>query len=297
MRWLPGGLASCFHAVAALLFEQPLAEPALAEALRAPAESLRAALADERIAPASFLAHLIPLTVGTGSLHQLAEVALIKILGRARATPRVSRFGGLLSDLIAAFSSVLPHCAERLTALLPALQGLWHAEGIGILGGIVSGTEPGVLVSEATIVGIHPALGGGGTAYLPYNVACIEAVAVDPITDLPEIVRLAWLVSMLNLDLPIYSEHIHADRQYLVAGMAMIPIALTAAEGVGLARCAELTVSKAVEAWMPPWLVRERPAPEWAALLIQWHATYRTMRPALGTALKALDVLMREEAR
>ena len=51
---------------------------------------------------------------------------------------------------------------------------------MGLLKGVVDLTCPEILVEEATVVLVHPALGGGGGASLPYNVARIEAVAAEP---------------------------------------------------------------------------------------------------------------------
>jgi hypothetical protein len=291
LRWRAGVHASCFHATEALVHGRSVADPALSEALAGPATRLRAALQEEGIPADGFFSHLIPLAAGRASAHELAEVSLIKTIGRSGMPGRLHRFWDLLADLKSAFAAVLPRCAEDLAARISSFQGRWNASGIGILGGIVTGTEPGVLVSEATVVLLHPVLGGAGSGYLPYNVATLEAVADDPVESLPEVVRLAWLVSMLNLDLPRYSETIRADRQGTVAALAMIPITLTAAEAAGLGRCDEAATKRAVEAWMPPSAIQHKSAQEWAALLAEWHATYRAMRPPLGTALKGLDVL------
>ena len=46
-------------------------------------------------------------------------------------------------------------------------------------------------------------------AQLFYNSACIEAVDGEPVAGLSEVLRLAWLVSQLNADLPMYRGEIH----------------------------------------------------------------------------------------
>src|SRR4029077_8897982 len=76
LRWLAGDLASCFRAAECLIHKQPLADPALADALAPPAGRLLAALHEERITPDRFFSNLIPQSVGINSPHQLAEVTL-----------------------------------------------------------------------------------------------------------------------------------------------------------------------------------------------------------------------------
>jgi hypothetical protein len=295
LRWLAGDLASCFRAAEVLCRTEALADAALAAALTAPVHRLLAALHEERIPLERFFAHLIPLAAGNVGLHQLAEVTLIKTMGRTAAPSRVRRFWDLLSDLKNALATDLPDFTAKLSAQIEPFQGRWYAHGAALLGGIVAGSEAGLLVREATVVLVHPVQGGGGAAYLPYNTVCLEAVAEDPISELPEVVRLAWMLATLNLDLPRYSENIQADRLATAAALAMIPMALAVAADLRLAGCDEAAIKQAVVAWMPPAQLQRKAAAEWAALLAQWHATYRAMRPPLSTALKGLDVLIQRE--
>ena len=45
----------------------------------------------------------------------------------------------------------------------------------------------------------------------------------DPVADLPEVLRLAWLISQLNLDLPRFAENVSPLRRERVIALAMIP--------------------------------------------------------------------------
>src|SRR5207244_4282844 len=105
-------------------------------------------------------------------------------------------------DVKNAFTTALPDLQASLVKNLQPLQGRWNVEGTALLARIVNGSEPGILVEEATVVGIYPAQGGGAAASLDYNTARIEAISDEPAEELPELLRLAWLLSMLNLDLP-----------------------------------------------------------------------------------------------
>ncbi len=288
LRWQVSVPVSCFHAADALLRKRPLVNPELCTALAVPAERLQAALTEEWVPADVFWSHLIPLAAGIVSLRELAEVTLTKTLGHADAVPRVGVLHGLLTDLKNAFSTALPGVKEDLASRLAPLQQSWSYNGMSLLGRVVNWTEAGVLVEEAGVVLVYPALGGGGGAHLPYNLVHIEAVAADPVAELPEVARLCWLLSMLNLDIPRYSEQVRPNRLTAVASLAMIPVVLAAAAEVQLARCDEETVALAVRAWLRP----AEQAEVWTTTLNQWWGTYGDMRPEWPTALKALDLLL-----
>ena len=161
----------------------------------------------------------------------------------------------------------------------------WEARGPGLLKQIGVLTEENLLAEQSQVVLVYPALGGSGDAHLAYNQACIEAVLANPVAELPEVVRLGWLISQLQLDLPIYSEHVHRDRLPHIARFAMLPVTLAAAEYVELAKLSPETIRRAIEAWrlvVPPDV-------DGPATVLQWWQTYLETRPPWPIALAALD--------
>ena len=116
----------------------------------------------------------------------------------------------------------------------------------------------------------------------------MEAVPVGPVAELPEVLRLAWLVAQLNLDLPIFSEATHADSLPYIAEFAMLLATLRAAEDLGLARFDPDLFARAIDAW-------NLAAPADAALdeiLIGWWETYTASRPRWDVALAAVDRML-----
>jgi hypothetical protein len=289
LHWLPGVHAGCFYAAEALLHGQTLADPNLAVALTPPTESLHLALREDHVPAETFFRHLVPLAAGSSGTHDLAEVALVKTIGRTEVEPRLARFQGLLADVKIAYEKALPGLEDLLTRRTRELVRQWNYRGVGILTGVANGAEPGVLPEEATVVVVHPARGGGGAAYPAHRTACIEAVPGDPVPWLPEVVRLAWLLAQLNLAVPRYVEAVRRDRLPLVAPLALVPVVLTAAEAPELARCDGQTLGDAVRAWVGP---AEEDAEARTRVLQEWWDVYRTMRPAWPTALQALDRLL-----
>jgi hypothetical protein len=285
LHWQTSPLASCFHAADALRRGRPLADAAVSEALAEPLALLQAALREEGVAATTFWAHLLPLSADTGSMQELAERSLVKAIGiKETAPPRLIRIRERLVAIKNACGAAQPCLDEPAAVTTEPLQQQWAQYGAGLLTQIVNRTEPGLLVDEATVVGLYPVQGGGGAAHLAYNLACIEMVSPADDAVLPEVVRLAWLVSMLNLDLPRYSERIRAGRLAMVAALAMLPVAVSAAADVRLT-----SSEQSLEAVLADWLPE---AQHRAGALADWWDAYQRMRPDWGNALKGLDLLL-----
>jgi hypothetical protein len=135
---------------------------------------------------------------------------------------------------------------------------------------------------------VQPVLGGGGEAHLCYNSLRIEAVLANPHPELPEVIRLGWMLGQLNLDLPIYSDAVHSERLPQVARMAMLPVTLKAAEHVELARCDRNTVEFALDAWR----IATPLGIDAVNVVWTWWETYLETRPPWHVAMTALDRML-----
>src|SRR5262249_27808608 len=114
--------------------------------------------------------------------------------------------------------------------------------------------------------------------------ARMESVTENLDPALPEVVRLAWLVSSLNLVMPRYTDRFPTVQRCLAVGLrAMIPVVLTVASGMKLAAYYKSTLESAVQMWLP------NPEEGLVANLAQWWEVYRDTRPKWYLALAALD--------
>ena len=278
---------SCLYAAGAALTKPFLIGSTVPESVEQAIAAVRTVLEESYIPAAAFWDHIVPLSAGR-SPAEAVEVALIKIVGREQARMHQSRINAAIMSLRSSFALTFPGNTDEVASAITALRQRWDREGAGLLNRVVNWTEPGVLVGEATVVAVSPLRNGGGIAYLPYNLACIEVVSADPIAELPETVRLAWLLSVLNLDLPIYSENLKPERLRLISGLAMIPVVLTAAQELSLASSDDMTIALAVDKWFLP---GECPAPLVAAV-VQWWDVYRTLRTPWAASLQALEKLL-----
>ncbi len=288
LHWRPSAGLTCYHAAQALWHQRPIADAELAGLLRAPADKLYAALREERVPPMAFWGHLVALAADWENPRQLAERVLIKCIGQTETPIRIRRFQTCFEDLRQACGKFVAAAGDSLTRAAETARQRWSMQGPDLLAGIRQRIEDDILADEARVLVVLPVCGGGGSAFLPYNCVTFEAVAADPVPALPEALRLAWLLAQLHLDVPRISENVPRERLPAVASLAMIPVALAAAEHLQVARADEATIRLALQSWVP---AGER-VDSLTATLVQWWDVYRAMKPAFGSALQALDRLL-----
>jgi hypothetical protein len=110
--------------------------------------------------------------------------------------------------------------------------------------------------------------------------------------ELPEILRIGWLLSQLNQDVPIFGERVHGDRLPLLAQLATLPPILQGAEVVELSSLSAGTLAAALSGWR----IEVADPDQVAATLLNWWDTYQTSRPNWDVALAALDQMLGDEA-
>ncbi len=287
LKWLASFSASCLHAADAARRGQLIADSRIAAAIEQPARNLRRAVAATGLPAERVWSHLLGLSAEHDNNQQLMDLALKKVAGSG-GSPAVAALAGHLADLEAAIRDVVPDLVDELALRGRPLQEQWEARGPGMLRTIAHWTDARVIPPRAEVVLVQPIRGGGGCACLDYNRVLIEAVLTHPYPTLPEPVRLAWMIGQLQLDLPVFSDHVHRDHLPLVSALSMLPPALKAAEHVELASCDPATARLAVQAWQLP--VADADAT--LDVLWQWWETYLEARPAWPVAITALDRML-----
>lgn len=289
LRWKTPFTTSCLHAADGACRGLAVVDPALAGVIAAPATALVRAM-ESTTAPLGRLWRSLLGLSGTSEIaRHLAETSLAKLIGRGQHfDERVARLAAAISGLQSAVRGAVPALVEELALRERPLREQWEARGPGLLWNIANLTEEQIVPEQADVLLVRPAFGGAGGAHLANNSVRIEAVLANPHADLPEVVRLAWLLAQLELDLPRFSEEVLADRLPHVARLAMVPAVLKAAEAVELVRYSPELVGRAIAAWglaFPPNL-------DPVATATDWWETYQLDKPPLPIALKALDEMV-----
>ncbi len=288
VRWIASLPASALHAAEAVLDGRTLVDPKLAEAMTAPAKKLATTIRTAGVNPEKLLPHLTVLSAGIPGPLQLTEVALMKVADLAQAKDN-ARQAEVVRQVISVFQQAVPDVVQQLELRAEPIRNQWEARGPGLLTTLGRMTDPELIVEQAEVVLVYPVLGGGGRAHLPYNTVEFEAVVADPITGLPEVVRLAWLIGQLNCELPKYQGEMTRDQLSETVEQAMIPAVLAASEDVELARCDAATIKLALLSWTNQDVSAN---PALSDLLLNWWETYHSSRPPWHVALAALRKMM-----
>jgi len=284
LRWMASHSASCLHAVALIHESVPFADPEWHRLLVEPSATLLEELSTAGLSADRILEHLVPQSAGIDNNYQLARIACQKALG---STPDrvITRLAGWINAIEAAARRGVPKLLDELALRMGPLREQWDARGPGLIKRIADRTDPQLIAESADIILVHPAAGGAGTAHLQYNSVRIEAVLVNPVDGIPEIVRLAWLLGQLQCDLPRFGEAIPRQQLARIAALALAPAALAAGEYVECCRADATRLGEALRAWRVP-------LPPDSGLLWEWWNSYQVDRPPWRVALQALDKLV-----
>ncbi len=290
IEWRAGVSASCFHAVRMLAAGKTPAVDDVRRALAEPTAALLDELQRSGLPVDAVLRQLAARSAFIEGNRELARTVLVKVAGHEAADSRAPLLAGLLSDAEQAYSRAFPDLLDELELRSRPLREQWEAYGPGLMHAVGKRVAPGLLVDEATVALVQPSAGGGGEAFPETNLVVFEAVLANPLPQLPEVVRLAWLSATLGADLPDFVELLDARRAQTVVAAAVLPAVLEAAGYLELVRPTDALVPTAAEAW-----AFSLPHPAAAAKLQPWLAFSRDSQAPWGIALKGLERLLFEE--
>lgn len=134
----------------------------------------------------------------------------------------------------------------------------WDARGPGLMRQIGRLTEP-MIGARAAVALVAPVAGGHGHAFADAGLVTFEAVLTNPAAELPEVLRLAWLLAQLS-----GVDGGEASR------IALVAATLAGAEEVELATLKGPALERALGLWR----VTENPIST-AAALLPWWGEYR----------------------
>jgi hypothetical protein len=232
---------------------------------------------------------LVGMASSIASNRSLAEQWLRRVRQNGPSfDSHAAQLAGAIGDIEAATTLIFPNMLEQLELRSRPIQDQWHGFGRGLMAHLRRLTEANWLVEQAEGVFLQPVQGGAGFAFSAMNRFAIEAVLTNPLPELPEVVRVAWLVAQLQSDLPAYSDELGPLRAQPVAALASLVATLAAAEVLELSRCNEDTIQLAIEHWQIPIPTVE----DVSSALVPWWETYLQTRPTWTIALKALDKML-----
>lgn len=284
IRWIVSAAASSLYAAGQLLRGRVLVDTPLAEKLKEPVEEFATAAQAWQLDPSLLVNALTAISVEPISFTEQALAAVRKTCGSSRNLPIITAVAGWLPEVQNFFTEVHPNALVELELRSSPLREQWEARGPGLWAQLRKLLGPQSLVENADVILVQPVTGGGGVAHVTANRVSFEAVLANPHQQLPEVMRLAWLLAQLQLDLPDLQGNLTASCAYEIGALAAVPAVLQAAYDVELCPPLEQVLPAALPAWRQPSVD--------ADTLLAWWETYQADRPPWGVALAALDQLV-----
>lgn len=162
---------------------------------------------------------------------------------------------------------------DELSLRAGPLREQWDARGRGILRCIDALTEPVPVHNTATAQMVAPSTGGHGIAVPNERTLTFEAVLANPVPQLPEVLRLAWLLAQVR----------SASSNHCL-NIALIPAVLAAGNEVELCEDSPEMLQLALQSWHVPATL----SPD---QLLHWWLAYRDTPTPWAIALEELACL------
>ncbi|WP_145100903.1 hypothetical protein [Rosistilla carotiformis] len=287
ITWKTTPEISPLYAAAAVASGMPVADPQLAGLIGASVQSISDRLAVADLDVDRFWNGLIAAGDRPRDHRARVEAALLQAgCGELAADSIAPTISGQLADLKIAYAEAFPKLSEQLPLRARVLQEQWEARGPGLIAVIGKLTHRDLMPKKGTVAFVQPALGGGGDASPETGLVWIEAVLANPFPDIPEVVRLGWLLARLGLGRKAASKLVDAKHLPDLAALALLPIVLEAARDVELLGDVEL--SRLMDAWN----TRRINSNCTADSLNQWWSQMREGTTPFPVGLKALDRIL-----
>ena len=162
---------------------------------------------------------------------------------------------------------------QTLVLRLRPLREQWEARGPGLLATTRKRLSWLEYPPQLTILLVAPQQGGGRVCSA--DTVEFEAVLANPLAQLPETVRLAWLITQLAVEnawsQPVPNAVDLAQSQRVRRAVALVPYLIAAAEHVELASYSLDTIRLALQHWLPSRTSEETRVPP--QHLFDWYSS------------------------
>jgi hypothetical protein len=197
-----------------------------------------------------------------------------------------------LGDSRLAFDRRFPKLSEQLKLRGRPLRDQWETFGPGLLTNITlqiwNDSPPADWwPSRVEVILVQPMRGGDGGYDADAARIWIEAVLTDIDPSVPEVLRLAYLITQLAIDSHTRERSSDGTSTSLPWTIGLVPITLTAGKELDLVRSGELPIDTAMRLW-------NTGSAEIAATTQKWWGDQRSNATPLPLALKELSKRLSE---
>ncbi|TWU46368.1 hypothetical protein Poly51_57640 [Rubripirellula tenax] len=266
----------------------PCIDPKTESLLIGPIADINDRLLSASIDVGSFWKHYAASRLNDGELEEATALALLAAgCGEMQLEQTVKIIKNRLIDARSAFQGRYPKLAEQLELRGRPLRERWDTYGEGLLREVerqIWNNSPPSDWWPTRTSGwlVQPLVGGSGDSDEANERFWIEAMLTDADPLVPEVVRVAWLVTRIAIG--NHNRQRSGETSLMVPWqLASVPLVLSAAAEVELVRGDTLPIARAMELW-------KFGDPAVAERLTLWWNEFVSTKTPLPVALKKLAV-------
>ena len=299
LKWISGERLSPIHAARCFSIGAHGVDEAISRGIAGPVANLNGRLAGADVDLSVFWSNLMAAVAAGESDADAAREALIAA-GCSSLSCDTTAAGvtSELADVRSVYQQRYPKLSEQLQLRGRPIREQWDGYGLGLLKRIGKLTHPSFLPKNVTALLLSPYRAGDGGIDSSASRLWIEAVLTNPVHDLPEILRLVWLVAQIGLieALSVGPEDSHGDpwvppaRLPRIASLSMMALTLEAASHLEIIGTPpdqlSILFAKTAQAW------RITVDNETLDALDHWWRQFRDLQTPPPVTLKALDRML-----
>tara|TARA_R110002049_G_scaffold185580_3_gene353806 strand:- start:31107 stop:32021 length:915 start_codon:yes stop_codon:yes gene_type:complete len=254
IRWSASTKLSEIHAARTVAMGRSLTDRKTEQALVAPATEVNQRLLSASIDVTTFWQRLFDETAFDAENPRACEIALVAAgCSELQAEQTGKAIGSRLGECRIAFHRRYPKLAQQLALRSQPLCQRWDMIGHGMLSGITKRIWGGAAPNDwwpSRIEGlmVQPIRGGDGGYDPDANQFWMEAMLTDVDPAVPEILRVAWLVTRVATEQHT-RDRLSAEPSSLPWGIGSVPFVLSTAAELDVIPDGPLPISRAVELW------------------------------------------------
>jgi hypothetical protein len=299
LRWTTGERLTPIHAARCFALGIRGVDAAIVKGMEAPMAELSSRLAAAELDFGLFWQRLVRDSAAGASDLDACTAALTSAGCSPLSVDAIaSAIVSQLADIRLVHQERFPKLAEQISLRARPLREQWEGYGAGLLKRIGKLTHPSFVPKNVSCLLLSPYRGGEGGQDASAQRIWIEAVLTNPFPEVPELLRLVWLVSQVGLIEGLLSgtEDSHGDPWVApphlprVAALAMMPLTLEAASYLELIPASPQTLpslfGKAAQAWR---ISIDVPTLD---ILENWWRQFQDLQTPPAVTLKALDRML-----
>ena len=291
IRWRNDPQLSAIHAAYVVATNAFCVDRKTQQALVRPATDLNDRLLSAAIDVATFWEQLFAEHAIDPGNARACEIALIAAgCSELQLEQTAGAIANCLGECRLAFQRRFPKLSEQLELRSKPLKDRWNEAGLFLLSDIarqIWQDQPpdDWWPSRIDALLVQPMRGGDGNYDTESRKFWVEAVLTDIDPTVPEVLRVAWLLTQLAIEIQMREK-----SSETVTGMpwalGAVPLVLSAGAKAGMTTGSELPIATALELW--------RLGDETTAGTIhQWWQEWQMSESPMPVALKALDRMLK----